>query len=77
MKFDRRKVPQEILFDVGMQSYMDNNSKGCEINEHLGDIYSYQDLKDHESYVEKYEDGLIEKYLKERGLNVEDYLLER
>lgn len=36
----------DVLFDIDMQLYDEFNDKMCEINEHLGDVYSNKDLED-------------------------------
>ena len=36
----------DILFKISMQLYDEFNDKFCEINEHLGDVYTYKDLND-------------------------------
>lgn len=36
----------DILFQIDMILYNEFNDKFCEINEHLGDIYTYKDLED-------------------------------
>ena len=45
---DLRKISfkELIAYDVEMQLYEEFNDKYCEINEHLGDIYSRKDLED-------------------------------
>lgn len=51
-----------VDFDIAMEVYGEFNDTLCAINEHLGDIYGYKDLKDAEE-AEKYrENELYKKY---------------
>ena len=40
------KIPEEVLFDIEMQSYMKYNSTIASMNDWVGELYSYQDIKD-------------------------------
>lgn len=39
-------IKNNILFEIDMQLYYEFNDKFCEINDHLGDVYTYKDLQD-------------------------------
>lgn len=49
----------DILYDIDMQLYNEFNDKLCEINEHLGDIYSYKDKADVEDAEKSEERRLL------------------
>lgn len=46
MLSEEEKLKTDILFQIDMQLYDEFNDKLCEINGHLGDIYTYKDLQD-------------------------------
>lgn len=51
---NKEEIEKDILFQIDMQLYDEFNEKFCEINEHLGDVYSYKDLRDiEEAEIEK------------------------
>ena len=62
IKFD---FNEDIVFQIEMMSYMEYNGKLCSINEHLGEIYGYQDLKDTEEAQLHYEKELSYKAIKQ------------
>ena len=57
------KIPEEVLFDIEMQSYMKYNSTIASMNDWLGELYSYQDIKDVEQAQKEYEEQLKQDYL--------------
>lgn len=54
----------DILYDIDMQLYNEFNDKLCEINEHLGDIYSYKDKADVEDAEKSKERQLLREAVK-------------
>jgi hypothetical protein len=56
-------IPEEVLFDIEMQSYMKYNDTIASMNEWLGEIYSLQDIKDMERVQKEYEEQLKQDYL--------------
>lgn len=46
MSEEEKTIKNNILFQIDMKLYDEFNDKFCEINEHLGDIYTYKDLED-------------------------------
>lgn len=56
---------QDIVYQIEMMSYMRYNDGLCSINEHLGEIFSYQDLKNTEEAQLKYEKDLSYKAIKQ------------
>lgn len=62
VKFD---FNEDIPYQIEMMSYMEYNNKLCSINEHLGEIYNYQDLNDTEQAQLRYEKDLSYKAIKQ------------
>jgi len=54
-------LSEDIIMQIEMASYMEYNSKIASINEHLGEIYGYSDLKDAEESQLHYEKELAYK----------------
>lgn len=54
----------DILFQIDMQLYDEFNDKFCEINEYLGDIYTYKDLDDLEKAEKDKEIKLLREAIK-------------
>lgn len=54
----------DILYDIDMQLYNEFNDKLCEINEHLGDIYSCKDKADVEDAEKSKERQLLREAVK-------------
>lgn len=63
---EEEKLKTDILFQIDMQLYDEFNDKLCEINGHLGDIYSYKDLQDIENAEKEKERLLLRKAIKEQ-----------
>ena len=56
-------IPEEVLFDIEMKSYMRyNNTIAC-MNDWLGELYTLQDIKDVEQAQKDYEEQLKQDYL--------------
>lgn len=72
---DEEKLKEDILFQIGMQLYNEFNDKLCEINEHLGDIYTYKDLQDVKEAEKERERNLLIEAVKE--LQKEIYRLQK
>lgn len=47
------QLKKDILFQIDMQLYSEFNDKFCEINDHLGDVYTYKDLENAEKEINK------------------------
>lgn len=62
IKFD---FNEDIIYQIEMMSYMNYNDRLCSINEHFGEIYSYQDLQDMEQAQLHYEKDLTYKAIKQ------------
>ena len=56
-------IPEEVLFDIEMQSYMKYNNIIATMNDWIGELYSYQDVKDVEQAQKEYEEQLKQDYL--------------
>lgn len=56
-------IPEEVLFDIEMQSYMKYNHTIANMNDWLGELYSLQDIKDVEQAQKEYEEQLKQDYL--------------
>ena len=56
-------IPEEVLYDIAMQSYMEYNDTIASMNEWVGELYSYQDIKDVEQAQKEYEEQLKQDYL--------------
>ena len=56
-------IPEEVLFDIEMQSYMKYNDTIATMNDWVGEIYSHQDVKDMEKAQKEYEEQLKQDYL--------------
>lgn len=56
-------IPEEVLFDIEMQSYMEYNDTIASMNEWIGEIYSLQDIKDMEQAQKDFEEQLKQDYL--------------
>ena len=56
-------IPEEVRFDIEMQLFDSFNSAYCNIYEHLGDIYTKEDLQDLKEYEKSYRKRLISDYL--------------
>lgn len=65
MLSEEEKLKTDILFQIDMQLYDEFNDKLCEINAHLGDIYTYKDLQDIENAEKKKERILLREAIKE------------
>ena len=65
MLSEEEKLKTDILFQIDMQLYDEFNDKLCEINEHLGDIYTYKDLQDIENAEKEKERILLREAIKE------------
>lgn len=58
-----KTIPEEVLFDIEMQSYMKYNDQIANMYDYLGEIYSLQDIKDMEQSQKDYEEQLKQDYL--------------
>lgn len=56
-------IPEEVLFDIEMQSYMKYNDQIANMYDYLGEIYSLQDIRDMEQSQKDYEEQLKQDYL--------------
>ena len=65
MLSEEEKLKTDILFQIDMQLYDEFNDKLCEINEHLGEIYTYKDLQDIENAEKEKERILLREAIKE------------
>lgn len=59
----KNEIPEEVLFDIEMESYMKYNDTIATMNEWLGEIYSLQDVKDMEQAQKEYEEQCKKDYL--------------
>lgn len=64
---DLRKmsIADIVRFEVDMQLYEEFNDEFCAINDHLGEIYGYSDLKDLEEAEKARRKELIRDYIKQ------------
>ena len=56
---------EDLIYQIEMMSYIAYNDQLCSINEHLGEIYTYQDLNDIEQAQLQYEKDLSYKVIKQ------------
>jgi len=56
---NKEEIEKDVLFQIDMQLYDEFNDKFCEINEHLGDVYTYKDLRDIEEAEKEKERTLL------------------
>lgn len=63
----------DILFQIDMELYNKFNDKFCEMNEYLGEIYSYADLKDLEDLRNATEINLLRQAIKKQQKELEKY----
>ena len=68
---NEEELQRDILFQIDMQLYDEFNDKLCEINEHLGDIYSYKDLDDVEKAEKEKEIKLLREAIKKQQKEIE------
>ena len=64
------ELEKDVLFQIDMQLYDEFNDKLCEINEHLGDIYTYKDLQDVENAEKERERMLLRGAIKKQGTEI-------
>jgi hypothetical protein len=68
------KIPEEVFFDIEMQSYMRYNDTIASMYDWLGELYSYQDIKEVEQAQEDFEEQLKEDYLNGKLVYTEEDL---
>lgn len=68
IKFD---LDKDIIMQIEMDSYMKYNGTIASMNDHLGEIYGYSDVKDMEEVQLKYEKKLAYKAIKDLQQKVE------
>lgn len=68
IKFD---LDKDIIMQIEMDSYMKYNDTIASMNDHLGEIYGYSDVKDMEETQLKYEKKLAYKAIKDLQQKVE------
>ncbi len=56
-------IPEEVLFDIEMKSYMKYNDTIANMYDWLGELYSLQDVKEVEQAQKEYEEQLKQDYL--------------
>ena len=71
MLSEEEKLKTDILFQIDMQLYDEFNDKLCEINEHLGDFYTYKDLQDVKEAEKERERSLLREAIKELQKEIE------
>lgn len=64
------ELEKDVLFQISMQLYDEFNDKLCEINEHLGDIYTYKDLQVVENAEKERERMLLRGAIKKQGTEI-------
>lgn len=69
---EEEKLKTDILFQIDMQLYDEFNDKLCEINEHLGDIYTYKDLQDVKEVEKERERSLLIEAIKKLQYKIEE-----
>lgn len=65
-EYDKASTFDKIDYDIAMKSYFKHNDKIASINDHLGEIYDYSDLKDAEECELKDEIKMYREALKEK-----------
>ena len=64
------ELEKDILFQIDMQLYDEFNDTFCEINEHLGDVYTYKDLQDLENAEKERERTLLRKAIQKQDTEI-------
>lgn len=62
---EKKIIEKDILFQIDMELYDKFNDKFCEINDNLGDIYTYRDLEELKQAEKNEEIRLLRKAIKE------------
>lgn len=58
-----KEIPEEVIFDIEMESYMKYNDIIANMYDWLGELYSLQDIKDTEKAQKEYEEQCKKDYL--------------
>lgn len=69
-----KEIPEEVLFDIEMQSYMEFNSRIANMYDYLGEIYTRKDIKELEQLQKEYEEQLKQDYLDGKLIYTEEEL---
>lgn len=69
-----KEIPEEVLFDIEMKSYMKYNHIIASMYDYLGEIYSSQDIEDVKSAQKYFEEQLKEDYLNGKLVYTEEDL---
>lgn len=70
---EKKAIENDILFQIDMELYYKFNDKFCKMNEWLGEIYSWQDLKDLEDSKNKTEINLLRQAVQKQQKEIEQY----
>ena len=68
---EKKAMENDILFQIDMELYDKFNDKFCKMNEYLGEIYSYADLKDLEDSRNATEINLLRQAIKKQQKELE------
>ena len=75
----KEEIKNDIIMQIEMESYMKYNNTIATMNEHLGEMYGYNDVKDMEYHQLEFEKNLAYKYLKKEHqalLDIKEYIEE-
>lgn len=68
------KIPEEVLFDIEMESYMKYNDTITSMYDWLGELYSIKDIKDMEEMQKDFEEQCKKDYLEGKRIYTEEDL---
>ena len=70
---EKKAMENDILFQIDMELYNKFNDDFCKMNEYLGEIYSYADLRDLEDLRNATEIKLLRQAIKKQQKELEMY----
>lgn len=69
-----KEIPEEVLFDIEMESYMRYNSQIANMYDWLGEIYTRKDIKEMEKAQKGFEEQCKKDYLEGKRIYSEEDL---
>jgi len=75
MNKEIKEIPEEVLYDIEMESYMKYNSQIASMYDWLGELYSLKDIKEVEKVQKDFEEQCKKDYLEgRRTYTKEDFI---
>ena len=75
MNKEIKEIPEEVLYDIEMESYMKYNSQIASMYDWLGELYSLKDIKEVEKAQKDFEEQCKKDYLEgRRTYTKEDFI---